>query len=152
MCVHCTYSKHLTTLCHRRVALRTTETLKVLAPRPSLCSCVHSCDTLDMLRLFGSRRPVPCFRAPDDKYTNSLKVASCGKDCLRSHQLSSSFHWCRGHSDKEETSTCGESFFLFLSAVQSSVPTSEALLPRRSSRHPYLRPHSRFIPYRGPAL
>ena len=150
--MHCTYSNHLTALCHRRVAHRPTQTLIALAPRPSLCSCVHSCDTLDMLRLFGCRRPIPCFRVPDDKYTNSLKVAPYGKDCLRSHQLLSSFHWCRWHSDKEETSTCGESFFSFLSVVPSSVPTSEALLPRRSSRHPYLRPRPRFIPYRGPAL
>ena len=103
------------------MALRPTQTLIALAPRPSLCSCVHSCDTLDMLRPFGCRRPIPCFRAPDDKYTNSLKVASCGKDCLRSHQLSSSFQWCCGHSDKEETSTWGESFFLFLSFCCSII-------------------------------
>ena len=31
------------------------------------------------------------------------------------------------------------------------MPTSEALLPRSSSRHPYLLPHSRLIPYCGPA-
>ena len=30
------------------------------------------------------------------------------------------------------------------------MPTSEALLPRHSS-HPYLRPHPRIIPHRGPA-
>ena len=32
-----------------------------------------------------------------------------------------------------------------------SVPTLEALLPRRSSRRPHLRPHPRLIPHRGPA-
>ena len=35
--------------------------------------------------------------------------------------------------------------------ILSSVPTSEALLPLRSSRRPHLRPHPRLIPHRGPA-
>ena len=36
-------------------------------------------------------------------------------------------------------------------AVPSSVPTSEALLPHRLFRQPYLWPHPGFIPNHGPA-
>ena len=36
-------------------------------------------------------------------------------------------------------------------AVPPSVLTSEVLLPCRSSRHSYFRPHPRLIPHRGPA-
>ena len=42
-------------------------------------------------------------------------------------------------------------FVCFFFAVISFVPTSEVLLSHCSSQHPYLRPHPRFIPYRGPA-
>ena len=36
-------------------------------------------------------------------------------------------------------------------SIPSSVPTSDALLPRLSTRHPYLSPHPRLIPQLGPA-
>ena len=39
----------------------------------------------------------------------------------------------------------------YRSSSSSSVSTSEAFLPRRSSRHPYRRRRPRLIPHRGPA-
>ena len=44
----------------------------------------------------------------------------------------------------------GGAFFVVFS-IPPTVLTSEALLPRRSSRHSYPRPHPRLIPHRGPA-
>ena len=48
----------------------------------------------------------------------------------------------QAHSLKIQGQNVHLIIYLFIFCCPSSVSTSEALLPRRTSRHPYLRPHS----------
>ena len=72
---------------------------------------------------------------------------------LMCHLLSS--HMCRPHMCVAclfvVESYVSTSCVCHLFVVQSCVPTSEALLPYLSFRHPYLQPHLRLILHHGPA-